>query len=571
MAGLLARSVWRRSAYRDQSRVRNARSRPGHAGRRGARRGAHPAGAEPRAGRRRPARRLHPDRRRAGHRGRRPLQPAGGAARRDRSGRRVLAVAPPPDPPVVPDPPDAARPATLDVGGAAVPGVAVTDPGATPWFALDARQRTGELPVSSPSPAAAGGRRARRGVRPGHRRSSPRPRRRTGARPPTGAARTRPAPPSRPAAGTCPAPRRGRRRRPPLASLPRAPVLTPMTQVLPRGTRAILDWPVAFVFPCLTPEPLPPGTAASRGGGSRRPRTTRRPTITYTPGLGGPFATARVLVTEHRMPTYLRGDPTRDGAAALPLGPDRAPGRARPPLCGYGRRGLTDGRTSRVPRLSRTTDRAVERELRAGAHHRYVREWKSAPPPEGPPTGGRPHRMTARPDSTDTVEAAARPDRPRAPGAVPADGAARAVLRAVGAGSRRPVRGRHARRGAPRTAPGGARPAQRGRHEHLLGPVPRHVLAALDRSRRGRGDRADHRHRPGAADGVGHEQGVAHRRRRGRPRRRRSDGAAGRADRPVRRRRRPLAGADHRVGPDDRRGRPVERRRRRARRGRRPW
>ena len=34
-----------------------------------------------------------------------------------------------------------------------------------------------------------------------------------------------------------------------------------MTQVLPRGTRAILDWPVAFVFPCLTPEPLPPGTA----------------------------------------------------------------------------------------------------------------------------------------------------------------------------------------------------------------------------------------------------------------------------------------------------------------------
>ena len=44
-------------------------------------------------------------------------------------------------------------------------------------------------------------------------------------------------------------------------------------------------------------------------------------------------------------------------------------------------------------------------------------------------------------------------------------------------------------------------------------------------------------------------------------RRRRADGAAGRAHRPVRRRRRPLAGADHRVGPDDRRGRAVERRR----------
>jgi len=34
--------------------------------------------------------------------------------------------------------------------------------------------------------------------------------------------------------------------------------------------------------------------------------------ITYTPGLGGPFAGPRLLVTQRRMPTYLRGDPTRD-------------------------------------------------------------------------------------------------------------------------------------------------------------------------------------------------------------------------------------------------------------------
>ena len=35
--------------------------------------------------------------------------------------------------------------------------------------------------------------------------------------------------------------------------------------------------------------------------------------IAYTPGLGGPFAASRLLVTQHRMPTYVRGDPTRDG------------------------------------------------------------------------------------------------------------------------------------------------------------------------------------------------------------------------------------------------------------------
>ena len=56
----------------------------------------------------------------------------------------------------------------------------------------------------------------------------------------------------------------------------------------------------------------------------RRPADDPSADITYTPGLGGPFAAPRLLVTQHRMPTYLRGDPTRDGAPALPLGPGRA-------------------------------------------------------------------------------------------------------------------------------------------------------------------------------------------------------------------------------------------------------
>jgi len=83
--------------------------------------------------------------------------------------------------------------------------------------------------------------------------------------------------------------------------------------VLPRGTRAILDWPVAFVFPCLVPEPLQLGTAGLAQWRVAPPTDDPSAAITYTPGLGGPFAGPRLLVTQRRMPTYLRGDPTRDG------------------------------------------------------------------------------------------------------------------------------------------------------------------------------------------------------------------------------------------------------------------
>ncbi len=95
-------------------------------------------------------------------------------------------------------------------------------------------------------------------------------------------------------------------------SLPRAPVLTPMTRVLPPGTSAVLDWPVALAFPCLRPAPLPPGTAALARWRVAPPPDDASAVITYTPGLGGPQATARLLVTEHRMPTYLRDDLVRD-------------------------------------------------------------------------------------------------------------------------------------------------------------------------------------------------------------------------------------------------------------------
>ncbi len=97
-----------------------------------------------------------------------------------------------------------------------------------------------------------------------------------------------------------------------VASLPRVPRLTPMTDVLPPGSTAILDWPVAFLFPCLVPEPLPLGTAGLAQWRVAPPASDPSAGITYSPARGGPFAGPRLLVTEQRMATYLRGDPLRD-------------------------------------------------------------------------------------------------------------------------------------------------------------------------------------------------------------------------------------------------------------------
>jgi arabinosyltransferase A/arabinosyltransferase B/arabinosyltransferase C len=224
----------------------------------------------------------------------------------------VLAVAPQPAPvpgivpaPAVPP----ALPAEVDVGGATLPGIAVAGTGATPWFTLDGRQRTGTLPVVVTVTG------------------TPRPGDVLNAAFARGAVALATVPLAGAVDGT---PTDRRLLAPPgtdrvrlavtadvngaaVVSLPRAPVLTPMTQVLPRSTRALLDWPVAFVFPCLDPEPLPPGTASLPQWRVAPPADDPSAEITYTPGLGGPFAGPRLLVTQRRMPTYLRDDPVCDG------------------------------------------------------------------------------------------------------------------------------------------------------------------------------------------------------------------------------------------------------------------
>jgi Mycobacterial cell wall arabinan synthesis protein/Arabinosyltransferase concanavalin like domain/EmbC C-terminal domain len=131
-------------------------------------------------------------------------------------------------------------------------------------------------------------------------------------------------------------------------TLPRAPRLTPMEQVLPPGTRAILDWPVAFLFPCLVPEPLPPGIPTWRVA---PPASDPAAGITYAPGFGGPFAGPRLLVTQQRLPTYLAGDPTRDAVRLyrwIPIMPLTTP---QPVVTEHTVMGWTSDGHARVPGL----------------------------------------------------------------------------------------------------------------------------------------------------------------------------------------------------------------------------
>jgi arabinosyltransferase A/arabinosyltransferase B/arabinosyltransferase C len=201
---------------------------------------------------------------------------------------------------------------TVDVGGSTLPGIAVAGATATGWFVLDAAQRSGTLPVVVTTSGIS---------RPGDHLTmqfgttgtvvDQRPLSSTTADPrdvrqlaPAGADAVR---------LVVDAPTTGDQS-PALVSLPRVPKLTPMEALLPPGTHAVLDWPVAFLFGCLTPAALPLGTAELPRWEVGTPASDPSAGITYAPGFGGPFAAPRLLVTEQRMATYLAGDPTRDAA-----------------------------------------------------------------------------------------------------------------------------------------------------------------------------------------------------------------------------------------------------------------
>jgi arabinosyltransferase A/arabinosyltransferase B/arabinosyltransferase C len=99
----------------------------------------------------------------------------------------------------------------------------------------------------------------------------------------------------------------------PLAfSPPRSPHTRPMSAVLPPGTRAVVDWPVAFLYPCLEVVGTPQGTAVLPRWQVSTPTADDSGRISTTPEDGGPFVTPRALVRLEQLPVYLDGDPLRD-------------------------------------------------------------------------------------------------------------------------------------------------------------------------------------------------------------------------------------------------------------------
>jgi arabinosyltransferase A/arabinosyltransferase B/arabinosyltransferase C len=114
----------------------------------------------------------------------------------------------------------------------------------------------------------------------------------------------------------------------PLAfSQPRTPRTQPMNALLPPGTEAIVEWPVAFLYPCLEIAGTPEGTAALPRWRVGTPAVDPSGGIITVSQTAGPFVTPRTLVRVHQVPVYLDGDPLRDVATLYRWQPLSALGR----------------------------------------------------------------------------------------------------------------------------------------------------------------------------------------------------------------------------------------------------
>jgi hypothetical protein len=92
-------------------------------------------------------------------------------------------------------------------------------------------------------------------------------------------------------------------------SAPRVPVTAPFQDVVDPGMPALVDWPVAFVFPCQA-------MAQQRAGLTDVPAWRIAPATPNDAGdiiveisLGGPYAPARTLVEQEQVPVYVRDRP----------------------------------------------------------------------------------------------------------------------------------------------------------------------------------------------------------------------------------------------------------------------
>ncbi|MGY1772969.1 arabinosyltransferase domain-containing protein [Blastococcus sp. SYSU D00813] len=88
---------------------------------------------------------------------------------------------------------------------------------------------------------------------------------------------------------------------------PRVPSTQPFDQVLPADVPSIVDWPVAFVFPCQRQATQVGGTTDVPGW--RIASLDNAGDIVVSQAVGGPYAPARSLVTQVQVPVYLDARP----------------------------------------------------------------------------------------------------------------------------------------------------------------------------------------------------------------------------------------------------------------------
>jgi arabinosyltransferase A/arabinosyltransferase B/arabinosyltransferase C len=93
---------------------------------------------------------------------------------------------------------------------------------------------------------------------------------------------------------------------------PRAPHTERLASLVPNDSAALLDWPVAFVFPCLRMAALRDGAAQLPQWRVGPPRSDDSGGITTDPRFGGPFVTPRMLVRQEQVPVYVVGDMLRE-------------------------------------------------------------------------------------------------------------------------------------------------------------------------------------------------------------------------------------------------------------------
>jgi hypothetical protein len=87
---------------------------------------------------------------------------------------------------------------------------------------------------------------------------------------------------------------------------PRAPELTPLTEVVPQDAGVVVDWPIGAAYPCTRPASLALGAVEMPSwriaGG---PSLLGSGEISFTQDTAGPFAPVAALADQIAVPAYL--------------------------------------------------------------------------------------------------------------------------------------------------------------------------------------------------------------------------------------------------------------------------